>query len=120
MQQSMVDVAKRQQAIDLIQEAMTIKERQRPPNGAATPLKPVHELAAEMMLEMSRHDEAAQLFAVSLQRLPNRPGSLLGAARSHKGRNNVAEASAMYNALLAVWSDDSHAAVREAKQYLGY
>jgi tetratricopeptide (TPR) repeat protein len=120
MQQSMVDVTKRQQAIDLIQEAMTIKESQRPPNGAATPLKPVHELAAEMMLEMGRHDEAAQLFAVSLQRLPNRPWSLLGAARSHKGRNNVAEASAMYNALLAVWSDDSHAAVREAKQYLGY
>lgn len=120
MQGAMVDVAKRQQAIDLIQEAITIKEGQRPPNGAATPLKPVHELAAEMMLEMGRNDEAAALFATSLQRLPNRPWSLLGAARSHKAMNDNAEASMMYNSLLAVWSDDSHSAVQEAKQYLGY
>jgi hypothetical protein len=26
----------------------------------------------------------------------------------------------MYESLLAVWSDDSHPAVKEAKQYLGY
>lgn len=120
MAQSMVDVNKRQQAIDLMKEAMTLKESQRPPNGAATPLKPVHELAAEMMLEMGRHEEAAELFATSLQRLPNRPWSLLGAARSHKGMNDQAKASMMYDSLLAVWSDDSHAAVKEAKQHLGY
>ena len=84
MQQAMVDVAKRQQAIELMQDAMTIREGQRAPNGAATPLKPVHELAAEMMLEMGMHDEAAKLFGTSLQRLKNRPWSLLGAARSHK------------------------------------
>lgn len=120
MSSSMVDVSKRQQAIELMQEAMTLKESQRPPNGAATPLKPVHELAAEMLLEMGRHEEAAKLFAVSLQRLPNRPWSLLGAARSHAGMDNKAMASTMYQSLLAVWSDDSNEAVREAKQYLGY
>ena len=118
MQSSMVDVAKRHQAIDLMKAAMTLKETQRPPNGAATPLKPVHELAAEMLLEMGRYDEAAKLFAVSLQRLPNRPWSLLGAARSHAGLNDKAKASTMYHALLDVWSDDSHPAVREARQYL--
>ncbi|MEX0964892.1 MAG: tetratricopeptide repeat protein [Pseudohongiellaceae bacterium] len=120
MQGSMVDVAKRQQAIDLMQEAMALKETQRPPNGAATPLKPVHELAAEMLLEMGQYEEAAKLFDVSLQRLPNRPWSLLGAARSYKGLNNKARASTMYHSLLAIWSDDGHPAVREAKQYLGY
>ncbi len=119
-QQAMIDVAKRQQAIALMQEAMALKETQRPPNGAATPLKPVHELAAEMLLEMGMHDEAAALFAVSLQRLKNRPWSLLGAARSHKGQGNQAAASMMYDSLLAVWSDDSNPAVQEAKQYLGY
>ena len=120
MQQAMVDVAKRQQAIELIQEAMTIREGQRAPNGAATPLKPVHELAAEMMLEMGMHDEAAELFGTSLQRLKNRPWSLLGAARSHKKLGEQGKASIMYESLLAVWSDDSHPAVQEAKQYLGY
>ncbi len=120
MQSAMVDVAKRQQAVELMQAAMTLRESQRAPNGAATPLKPVHELAAEMMLEMSMNDEAAQLFAVSLQRLKNRPWSLLGAARSHKNLGEQAQATEMYESLLAVWSDDSHPAVQEAKQYLGY
>jgi len=120
MQQAMVDVAKRQQAIELMQDAMTIREGQRAPNGAATPLKPVHELAAEMMLEMGMHDEAAELFGTSLQRLRNRPWSLLGAARSHKNLGEQAKASMMYESLLAVWSNDSHPAVQEAKQYLGY
>jgi tetratricopeptide (TPR) repeat protein len=120
MRSSMVDIAKRQQAIALLQEAMTIKESQRPPNGAATPLKPVHELAAEIMLEMGRNDEAAALFATSLQRLKNRPWSLLGAARSHKAMNDSTKAAMMYESLLAVWSDDSNPAVQEAKQYLGY
>ena len=120
MQQAMVDVAKRQQAIELMQEAMTLRESQRAPNGAATPLKPVHELAAEMLLEMGMHDEAAELFGTSLQRLKNRPWSLLGAARSHKNLGEQANASMMYESLLAVWSDDSHPAVQEAKQYLGH
>ena len=120
MQQPMVDVAKRQQAIALLQEAITLREGQRPPNGAATPLKPVHELAAEMLLEMGMHEEAAELFAVSLQRLKNRPWSLLGAARSHNNLGDRAAAAMMYESLLAVWSDDSNPAVQEAKQYLGY
>ena len=120
MQQALVDGAKRQRAIELIQEAMTIREGQRAPNGAATPLKPVHELAGEMMLEMGIHDEAAELFGSSLQRLKNRPWSLLGAARSHKNLGEQGKASMMYESLLAVWSDDSHPAVQEAKQYLGY
>lgn len=120
MQQAMVDTAKRQRAIALMQEAMTLKEGQRPPNGAATPLKPVHELAAEMLLEMGMHAEAAELFAVSLQRLKNRPWSLLGAARSQSNLGDRNGAAMMYESLLAVWSDDSNPAVQEAKQYLGY
>ncbi len=120
IKQATVDVVRRQQAIELMQEAMALKEGQRPPNGAATPLKPVHELAAEIMLEMGKNEEAAKLFDLSLQRLPNRPWSLLGAARSHKKLNNSSAASMNYEALLAVWSDDSHPVVQEAKHYLGY
>lgn len=120
MQASMVDVAKRQQAIELMEEAMAIKEGQRPPNGAATPLKPVHEHSAEMLLEMNKYDEAAALFELSLKRLPNRPWSLLGAARSYAGMNEVGKASTKYRALLAVWDDDSLPGVEEARQYLAH
>jgi TolA-binding protein len=79
----------------------------------------VHELAAEMMLEMGMAEDAAAMFEISLQRLKNRPWSLLGAARSYHKINNTQKATENYQALLAVWSDDSHAAVREAKEYLG-
>lgn len=120
MASAMVDVSKRQQAIALMQEAIALKEKQRPPNGAATPLKPVHELTAEMMLEMGMAEEAAAMFEVSLQRLKNRPWSLLGAARSYDKMNNEQKAAENYQALLAVWSDDGHSAVKEAKAYLGH
>lgn len=116
--QSMVDVEKREQAIQLMKDAMELKEQQRPPNGAATPLKPVHELAAEIMLEMGMAEEAAELFEVSLQRLKNRPLSLLGAARSYGKMREASKAKEKYHELLAVWSNDKHPAVQEAKNYI--
>ena len=116
---SMVDVSKRQQAIAIMHKAIALKETQRPPNGAPTPLKPVHELTAEMMLEMGMATEAVAMFEISLQRLKNRPWSLLGAARSYDKMNNELKAAENYQALLAIWSDDSHSAVKEAKEYLG-
>lgn len=113
-----VDVTKRQQAIDLIESAIALRETQRAPNGAASPLKPVHELAAEMMLEMGRFDDAARLFKTSLLRLPGRPWSLLGAAQAYAKLGNSAMAASYYDALLSIWKDDSHTAVKEAKRYL--
>ncbi len=118
MSQSAVDAGKRQQAIELLKEAIALEEQQIPPNGAPTPLKPVHELAGEIMLEMGMAEESAKLFEVSLQLLKNRPWSLLGAARSYAKMNDTAKATAKYRALLAVWSDDNHSAVSEAKKYL--
>ncbi|MFK7863789.1 MAG: hypothetical protein AB8B95_06120 [Pseudohongiellaceae bacterium] len=119
MSSPMVDTAKRAEAIQLMQDAMTLKETQRPPNGAPTPLKPVHELAAEIMLEMGMYEEAAGLFEVSLQRLQNRPLSLLGAARSHNKLENTDKANQYYRALLSISADDSRLGVQEAKQNLG-
>ena len=116
----MVDVAKRQQAIALLTEAVELTKTRRPPNGAANPLKPVHELAGEQMLEIGEFEAAAQLFEESLLRMPNRPLSLLGAARSYENLDRSSEADFMYESLLAIWTDDSHPAVQEAKKHLGY
>jgi Tfp pilus assembly protein PilF len=118
--QSAVDVAKRQQALSLLTDAMALTEQGRLPNGAANPLKPVHELAGEVLLETGNAEMAMQAFEQSLQRMPNRPWSLLGAARSYKKLDNIFQAAMMYEALLAVWTDDSHPAVQEAKKYLSY
>ncbi|MEQ8955846.1 MAG: hypothetical protein RL120_17065 [Gammaproteobacteria bacterium] len=109
-----------QQALDLLTEAVALKEQQPPPNGAATPLKPIHELTGEVMLSFGLAQQAAAMFETSLLRLPNRPWSLLGAARSYAASNQKEKAAQKYQALLAVWSDDSRPAVQEAKRYLGY
>ena len=109
-----------QEALDLMQEAIALKLQQPPPNGAATPLKPVHELTGEIMLSFGQAQGAAEMFETSLLRLPNRPLSLLGAARSYAALNQRDAAADKYMALLAVWADDSHPAVREAKHFLGY
>lgn len=119
MTSSMVDVGKRNQAIELMKSAIALRETQRPPNGAASPLKPVHELAAEMMLEMGMAEEAAALFETSLKRLPGRPWSLLGAAQSYAKLGNEGGAASKYAVLATGWSTDNHPAVKEAKQQLG-
>lgn len=110
--------AQQQEALTMLTNAAALTDTQRPPNGAASPLKPVHELAGEAMLETQHPQQAADLFAASLLRTPNRPWSLLGAARSHDRLNHPEQAAEFYRALLAVWTDDANPAVQEAKRYL--
>lgn len=112
--------SQQQQAIAMLQEAVELTNEGRLPNGAANPLKPVHELTGEVLLHAGQGEEAARLFEESLLRMPNRPLSLLGAARAYKQAGNDARAAEKYHALLAIWSDDSHPAVQEAKAHLGY
>ena len=109
----------REKAVELLNHAITLKEGQRPPNGAANPLKPIHELAGEVLLAFGQPLDAAERFEQSLLRMPNRPLSLIGAARAYAASNQKDMASEKYQAYLAVRADDSHPAVKEARQYLG-
>ena len=112
--------SQQQQAITLLQEAVELTNDGRLPSGAANPLKPVHELTGEVLLGNRQPEEAALLFEESLLRMPNRPLSLLGAARAYKQAGDTFRAAEKYTNLLAVWSDDSQPAVQEAKTYLGF
>ena len=112
--------SQQQQAITLLQEAVELTNDGRLPSGAANPLKPVHELTGEVLLGNRQPEEAARLFEESLLRMPNRPLSLLGAARAYKQAGDKFRAAEKYTNWLAVWSDDSHPAVQEAKTYLGF
>ncbi len=105
---------------EMLQTAVDLTEQGRLPNGAANPLKPAHELSGEILLALGSAEMAAVLFETSLLRMPNRPWSLLGAARAYANLNNSGKAAAMYEALLSVWNDDSHPAVQEAKKYMSY
>ena len=106
-------------AISMIMDAVSMAENQSPPRGAASPLKPVHELAGDMLLEMGDHKKAAELYEASLGRMANRPRALLGAARSYAGLNDSQNARQSYQAFHSLWQDNSLTEVSEAKRYLG-
>ena len=107
-----------QEAIELLEDAIALREAGRLPNGAATPLKPIHELAGEINLAFGFAGDAAALFETSLQRLPNRPLSLLGAARAHAAAGNSGRANELYEKLLTIRRDEAHPFVQEAQQFV--
>ena len=106
-------------AIDMLMNAVSIAENQSPPRGAASPLKPVHELAGDLLLAMGSHSKAAELYETSLGRMANRPRALLGAARSYAGMSDEYNARQKFQAFYSLWKDSDIAAVGEAENYLG-
>lgn len=108
----------KEEALALLADAIARDERGRLPNGAANPLKPVHELAGEIHLALGQAGEAVALFETSLLRLPNRPLSLLGAARAQAALGDKQKADASYRQLLSIWNDDSMIPVQEARRFV--
>jgi len=100
----------RDQAVSLLKEAVQIEDSMRPPNGAADPIKPAHELLGEALLEVGQPAEAAQAFDACLLRMPNRARSLMGAARAHAGAGHKDLAEARYKALKSFWKGAAIAA----------
>jgi tetratricopeptide (TPR) repeat protein len=91
------------QAIALLKEAVQIEESMRPPNGAADPVKPSHELLGEVLLRAGKPAEAAEAFDACLLRTPNRARSLHGAATAHAAAGNREAASARWSTLQSFW-----------------
>jgi tetratricopeptide (TPR) repeat protein len=100
----------RDQAISHLNEAVKVEESMRPPNGAADPIKPSHELLGEVLLEVGKPAEAATAFDACLLRMPNRARSLMGAARAHAAAGHRDIAEARYKTLKSFWKGASIAA----------
>ena len=90
-------------AVALMKDAEETVEAMAPPRGAANPVKPVHELAGEMMIELEMFEEAVEKFETSLMRMPRRPRSLLGLARAHVRVGDDAKAAEAYAEVLEIW-----------------
>jgi tetratricopeptide (TPR) repeat protein len=100
-------------------EAVAIVDAMAPPRGSASPIKPVHELYGEILLDLDRPGDAIAVFETSLQLMPNRPRSLLGLARANAALGNDAEAGQAYSALTQVWSGhEAFEGMREARRFL--
>ncbi|HYN08862.1 MAG TPA: hypothetical protein VES67_15885, partial [Vicinamibacterales bacterium] len=93
----------RDRAIALLREAVRIEESMRPPNGAADPIKPSHELLGETLLRAGKPADAAAAFDVCLMRTPNRARSLHGAARAYAAAGRVDLSRARWAALQSFW-----------------
>ena len=109
---------KTDKGLAMLAEGVEIAESMRPPNGAPNPLKPVHELYGEALLEANRPEQAVELFAASLDRTPNRPLSLLGLARSYAALGDEDSARKQYQKLADVWKDRDFPVLEEASRYL--
>ncbi|HEX5736815.1 MAG TPA: hypothetical protein VF131_28545 [Blastocatellia bacterium] len=111
---------KHEEAIELMKRATALEEEMSPPSGPPELLKPSHEAYGEVLLRAGRAKEAAQQFAISLLRQPNRARSLLGAARAAARGGDAKGAAAAYSALVRIWAqaDAQLPELREAQDYL--
>ncbi len=114
-----------QAAVGLLEDAAEIADSMVPPSGPPGeqltdgPVKPAHELLGEVLLRLGRPEEAAEVFAAALLRMPNRPKLLLGAARAAARSGDMVMARNHYQALLDTPGHDAAlAGVDEAARFL--
>ncbi len=93
----------RDRAIARLREAVKVEESMRPPNGAADPIKPSHELLGEVLLRAGKPIEAAAAFEAGLLRMPNRPRSLYGAALAHTAAGRTDLGRERWTTLQSFW-----------------
>ena len=106
-------------ALELLDEGIEIAESMGPPRGSASPVKPIHELYGEVLLELETPAEAVEMFEASLLRTPNRPRSLLGLARALDRLGDRERALESYAKVAEVWHGrDQIQGYVEAQEYL--
>jgi tetratricopeptide (TPR) repeat protein len=107
-------------AIKTVKHATALEDAMPPPSGPPTVIKPPYELFGEILLRAGHPKEAAQQFANSLRRHPNRARSLLGAARAAAKNGDPQGAAHAYAQFSRQWQQGD-AKVRElleAQDYL--
>jgi len=72
---------KLEEALAMLEKAALLEEKENP-SGPPEIIKPSHELAGEILLEMGKKSEARVWFERSLERQPKRLASLEGLART--------------------------------------
>lgn len=106
-------------AVDFFERAVEIIEPMAPPRGSANPIKPLYEMYGEVLVDLGRHEDAIQQFETSLLRMPNRPRSLLGMARSQAAIGQADLAAEYYQMLVNIWKgSESFGGISEARSYL--
>ena len=119
--EALVQLAKgrRDAALAALDEARKIAESMGPPAGPASPVKPIHELYGEVLLDLGRSERAVELFRASLERTPDRPLSLRGLARALELAGQTDRSRETWSRLLEIRENRPTAlGVEEAKRAL--
>jgi predicted Zn-dependent protease len=108
------------QAIQLLDQAVTLEDQLPPPSGPPALIKPTHELYGEILLRIDRPQDAQQHFKRSLLWHANRARSLLGLAQAAARMGEMEYARQSYATLLFIWdqADPELPELHEAKQFL--
>jgi hypothetical protein len=114
----LIGIGRLEDGLALLKQSAQIAEQMPLPRGAANPIKPAHEFYGEALLAAARPAEAAEQFQILLLRMPNRPLSLLGLARSHVALGNQETAAEVYRQLAEVWQNRDFPELAEAHPYL--
>jgi tetratricopeptide (TPR) repeat protein len=94
---------RREEALVLARQASVVEDGLSFEFGPPVPVKPAHELAGEMLMDLRRPKEAIEEFQASLKRAPKRALSLLGLARAATAVRDTATARKAYGELREVW-----------------
>lgn len=114
----LIGIGRVDEGLSVLRESAEIAEQMPLPRGAANPIKPAHEFYGEALLAASRPAEAAEQFTILLTRMPMRPLSLLGLARSHVALGDPDTAAEFYRALAEVWQNRDFPELQEAHPHL--
>lgn len=94
---------RREEALVLARQASVVEDGLSFEFGPPVPVKPAHELAGEMLMDLRRPKEAMEEFQASLKKAPKRALSLLGLARAATAARDTATARKAYGELREVW-----------------
>jgi tetratricopeptide (TPR) repeat protein len=111
---------RKDEGLAVLAEAAKAEDAMQAPSGPPELLKPALELYGEALLEQGKPDEAAVQFHRSLERMPRRSSSLLGAARAATKLGHADEARGLYADLTDIWrlADNGLPEVAEARSHL--
>jgi len=106
-------------AVKLLQEAVDLQDNMRIEFGPPIPVKPVHELFGEVLLQLNQPEEAKREFKISLMQSSNRALSLLGLARANSALGDSEASRKAYSELKEIWhNSDDLPELREINRFL--
>jgi tetratricopeptide (TPR) repeat protein len=110
----------RESGLDIVERAAARYESVPFDYGPPVPVKPPHELAGELLLQLGRAGEARTYFERSLRLAPRRTESLLGLAQAAAAGGDETAARAAYTELMEIWhsADAGYPAKAEAARWL--